>query len=150
MKLRFKLYRRKLGGTFYVQDNETNKQESLNTKDRAEAVILLNARNEAARQPQLIFRSPRLIWREPIREFPPAPGKMRSTPSLTTSGERLGNAGSAVPVKRHLISSGGSSSSRRRRSERRHVATRNGLHKRRSVTTARPFTGPRRASYRWR
>lgn len=53
MKLRFKLYRRKLGGTFYVQDNQTNKQESLNTKDRAEAVILLNARNEAARQPQL-------------------------------------------------------------------------------------------------
>ena len=53
MKPRFKLYRRKLGGRFYVQDNQTNKQESLNTKDRDEAVTLLHARNEAARQPQL-------------------------------------------------------------------------------------------------
>jgi hypothetical protein len=53
MKPRFKLYRRKLGGTFYVQDNQTNKQESLNTRNRDEAVTLLHARNEAARQPQL-------------------------------------------------------------------------------------------------
>jgi hypothetical protein len=53
MKPRFKLYRRKLGGMFYVQDNRTNKQESLNTRNRDEAVTLLHARNEAARQPQL-------------------------------------------------------------------------------------------------
>jgi hypothetical protein len=33
MKPRFKLYRRKLGGMFYVQDNQTNKQESLNTRN---------------------------------------------------------------------------------------------------------------------
>ena len=32
---------------------QTKKQESLGTKDRAEATSLLNARNEAARQPQL-------------------------------------------------------------------------------------------------
>ena len=51
MKPRFKLYRRKLGGMFYVQDNRTNKQESLNTRNRDEAVTLLHARNEAARQP---------------------------------------------------------------------------------------------------
>jgi len=53
MKRRFILYRRKLGGMFYVEDTETRKQESLGTKDRAEATALLNARNESVRQPQL-------------------------------------------------------------------------------------------------
>lgn len=53
MKRRFILYRRKLGGMFYIEDTETRKQESLGTKDRAEATALLNARNEATRQPQL-------------------------------------------------------------------------------------------------
>lgn len=53
MKRRFILYRRKLGGTFYVEDTQTRKQESLGTKDRAEATSLLNARNESVRQPQL-------------------------------------------------------------------------------------------------
>jgi hypothetical protein len=52
MKCRFILYRRKLGGTFYVEDTQTRKQESLGTKDRAEATSLLNARNESVRQPQ--------------------------------------------------------------------------------------------------
>ncbi|MFO1515132.1 MAG: hypothetical protein U1F83_19890, partial [Verrucomicrobiota bacterium] len=53
MKRRFIIYRRKLGGVFYIEDTKTRKQESLSTKDRAEATALLNARNEAARQPQL-------------------------------------------------------------------------------------------------
>ena len=53
MKRRYILYRRKLGGTFYVEDTQTRKQESLGTKDRREAETLLNARNEAARQPHL-------------------------------------------------------------------------------------------------
>lgn len=53
MKRRFILYRRKLGGTFYVEDTQTRKQESLGTKNRAEAVSLLNARNESVRQPHL-------------------------------------------------------------------------------------------------
>ena len=53
MKRRVLLYRRKLGGTFYVEDTQTRKQESLGTKNRAEAVSLLNARNESVRQPQL-------------------------------------------------------------------------------------------------
>ena len=53
MKHRYFLYRRKLGGTFYVQDSQTRKQESLGTKDRGEAETLLHARNEAARQPHL-------------------------------------------------------------------------------------------------
>ena len=56
MKRRFILYRRKLGGIFYVEDTETRKQESLGTKNRAEATLLLNARNESVRQPQLNTR----------------------------------------------------------------------------------------------
>jgi integrase len=53
MKNRFRLYRRKLGGVFYIHDSQTGKQESLGTRDRAEATTLLNARNESIRQPQL-------------------------------------------------------------------------------------------------
>ncbi len=53
MKNRFRLYRRTMGGVFYVHDSETGKQESLGTRDRAEATTLLNARNESVRQPQL-------------------------------------------------------------------------------------------------
>jgi hypothetical protein len=53
MKRQYILYRRKLGGKFYIEDTHTRKQESLGTKDRREAETLLNARNEAARQPHL-------------------------------------------------------------------------------------------------
>lgn len=53
MKNRFRLYRRTPGGAFYIHDSETGKQESLGTRDRAEARALLNARNESVRQPQL-------------------------------------------------------------------------------------------------
>jgi integrase len=53
MKSRFILYRRKRGGVFYVEDTETRKQESLGTKNRAEALTLMTARNESVRQPQL-------------------------------------------------------------------------------------------------
>ncbi|MEY2407474.1 MAG: hypothetical protein QOF48_144 [Verrucomicrobiota bacterium] len=53
MKNRFRLYLRTVGGVFYVHDSKTGKQESLGTRDRREAATLLNARNEAVRQPQL-------------------------------------------------------------------------------------------------
>lgn len=51
MKPRFILFRR--SGTFYCEDSETGKQQSLRTKDEAEAQILLNAKNESVRQPAL-------------------------------------------------------------------------------------------------
>ena len=51
MKQRFRLYRRKRGGRFYVHDGLTGKQDSLGTSDRAEAVRLLHAKNEAEQQP---------------------------------------------------------------------------------------------------
>ena len=39
--------------TFYVENVETKKQESLRTKNKPEAIVLLAAKNEAARQPAL-------------------------------------------------------------------------------------------------
>ena len=53
MKNQFRLYRRPKGEFFYAHDSVTGKQDSLGTRDRAEAVTLLNARNESVRQPQL-------------------------------------------------------------------------------------------------
>lgn len=38
MKLRFILYRRTSGGVFYLEVTQTRKQESLGTRDRAEAM----------------------------------------------------------------------------------------------------------------
>jgi integrase len=51
MKTRFILFRR--NGVFYAEDTATGKQTSLRTKDETEAKSLLNARNEAMRQPVL-------------------------------------------------------------------------------------------------
>jgi integrase len=51
MKTKYTLFRR--GGVFYAQDSATGKQTSLRTKDETEAKSLLNARNEAQRQPVL-------------------------------------------------------------------------------------------------
>ena len=56
MKNRYRLYRRKLGGVFYIHDSETGRQESLGTRDRAEATALLNARNESVRHPVVHVR----------------------------------------------------------------------------------------------
>ena len=50
MKQRFWIYRRH-NGIFYLQDSETNTQESLRTRDEEQARRLLHAKNEAARQP---------------------------------------------------------------------------------------------------
>jgi len=51
MKTKFKLFRR--NGVFYTEDTATGKQTSLRTKDETEAKSLLNAKNEAQRQPTL-------------------------------------------------------------------------------------------------
>ena len=51
MKPKYTLVRR--GDVYYSQDSATGKQTSLRTKDEAEARSLLNARNEAHRQPVL-------------------------------------------------------------------------------------------------
>jgi integrase len=51
MKPRFIMFRR--GKTFYSEDTVTGKQHSLRTKEEAEAITLLNAKNESFRQPVL-------------------------------------------------------------------------------------------------
>jgi hypothetical protein len=47
MKSRFILFRR--AGVFYAEETATGKQTSLRTKNEAEALTLLNAKNEAVR-----------------------------------------------------------------------------------------------------
>src|SRR3954452_21687768 len=49
---KYRLYRRR-NGKFYWQENESQKQGTLRTSDRREAERLLNAMNEAQRQPAL-------------------------------------------------------------------------------------------------
>jgi integrase len=51
MKTKFTLFRR--GGIYYSQDSTTGQQKSLRTRDETEALQLINARNEAQRQPVL-------------------------------------------------------------------------------------------------
>ena len=51
MKQRYLLFRR--GDVFYCEDTTSRKQTSLKTKDEGEALTLLHAKNEAARQPVL-------------------------------------------------------------------------------------------------
>ncbi len=48
---RYWLFKR--GSVYYLQDNQTKKQQSLFTKDKAEAERLRNAKNDAHSQPQL-------------------------------------------------------------------------------------------------
>ena len=51
MKTKYTLFRR--NGIYYSQDSGTGQQKSLRTRDEADALKLLNARNEAHRQPVL-------------------------------------------------------------------------------------------------
>src|SRR5208283_5925365 len=51
MKTKFTLFRR--NGVYYSQDTATGQQKSLRTRDEAEASKLVNATNEAYRQPVL-------------------------------------------------------------------------------------------------
>jgi len=49
MRKSYRMFRR--GNVYWVQNNETGKQETLRTKDRITAERLLNAKNESQRQP---------------------------------------------------------------------------------------------------
>jgi integrase len=60
MRQRFRLYRRKKGGRFYLHDDTTGKQESLGTSDRAVAQRLLHSRSEAVRQPAMNLQMARV------------------------------------------------------------------------------------------
>ena len=67
MKQRFRLYRRN-GGIYYIHDDKTGKQESLHTRDRAEASALFAAKTQAAPAGASESSSgARPIWPRPIR-----------------------------------------------------------------------------------
>ena len=51
MRQRYRLYKRKNGGRYYIHDDVTGKQESLGTNDRATAARLFHSRKEAEQQP---------------------------------------------------------------------------------------------------
>lgn len=51
MRQRYRLYRRKKGGRYYIHDDATGKQDSLHTSDRVAALRLFHSRNEAEQQP---------------------------------------------------------------------------------------------------
>ena len=53
MRQKFRLYRRKKGGRYYIHNDLTGKQESLHTSDRSKALRLLHARNEAQEEPAI-------------------------------------------------------------------------------------------------
>jgi len=55
MQARYRLYRRsnRSHGTYYARDSTTGARESLGTKNKAEALKLLQAKNEAQIQPVL-------------------------------------------------------------------------------------------------
>ena len=53
MKTRFRLYRHKNGGRYYLQDDVTGKQQSLGTSDHGTATRLLHSKNESLRQPAI-------------------------------------------------------------------------------------------------
>jgi integrase len=51
MRQRYRLYRRKSGGRYYIHDDLTGKQDSLHTTDRTTALRLFHSRKEAEQQP---------------------------------------------------------------------------------------------------
>jgi len=71
MRKRYRLFLR--GTVFWCQNNETGKQESLRTKDRAEAERLFNAKNEAHVQPIINLQ----IARAYLRVGDPKPVRVR-------------------------------------------------------------------------
>jgi hypothetical protein len=77
VKKKFRMFLR--GTVYWVQDNDTRKQSSLGTRDHDEAERLLNAKNEAQRQPIINLQIARayLMVGDPEaakRSWPPAIG----------------------------------------------------------------------------
>ncbi|MHC1767387.1 MAG: tyrosine-type recombinase/integrase [Verrucomicrobiia bacterium] len=52
-KNKYRSFQNKKTGIYFIQDNETGRQQSLKTRDKTEAARLASAKNEAHRQPQL-------------------------------------------------------------------------------------------------
>ncbi len=69
MKQKFRLYRRNRG-VYYIQDGDTGKQESLQTRDRTEAAALFAAKTQSFRQAHLNLRLARtyLMAADPLAD----------------------------------------------------------------------------------
>jgi hypothetical protein len=67
MRQRYRLYKRKKGGRYYVHDDVTGKQESLGTSDRATALRLFHSRKEAVTG-QLKTGHLRALQNRPLRD----------------------------------------------------------------------------------
>src|SRR6478609_8110449 len=59
MKERYRLFRRRQS-VYYAFDSQTNKKQSLETKDRSEAQRLMMSLNEAGKQPAMKLRLARV------------------------------------------------------------------------------------------
>jgi len=57
MKLKYRLFRRQ-NGIYFCENRTTHQQQSLRTKNRAEATRLINAKNEAQEPPSSTARLP--------------------------------------------------------------------------------------------
>lgn len=68
MKLRYRIFRRGWG-TFYCEDIETGKQESLQKRDKHQARTVVHAKNEAQRQPRLNLQMARAYLNAADSEF---------------------------------------------------------------------------------
>ena len=62
MKDRYRVFRRGWG-TYYCEDLQTGKQETLRTRDKAEAYRLVAARNETEQQPAFSLHLARVYWK---------------------------------------------------------------------------------------
>lgn len=62
MKQRYRVFRRGWG-TYYVEDIQTKKQESLHTRDKKEAFRLVAARNETDTAPAFSLQLARVYWK---------------------------------------------------------------------------------------
>ena len=82
MKQCYRMFRR--GRTYYCQHNITGKQESLGTKDRAQAIRLLQAKNQASEQPMLnmqLARVPLAFYQYPPVESMNFRGEIANSPN---------------------------------------------------------------------
>jgi len=89
MKPRFTLFRR--SGVYYCQDTETGKQQSLRTRDKAEARTLLHVKNEALRQPAINRQIARayLTACDPLIATRTWQNVMEAIPTLKTGATRV-------------------------------------------------------------
>ena len=89
MKSRYRIFLRSWG-TYYCEDLQTKKQETLNTRDKAEAYRLVAARNETSASPAFSLHLARVYWRagDPVAGTRTWQHVMDEIPKLKTGNTR--------------------------------------------------------------